>query len=1100
VSKFVTNKNKLLEEVINDVLPTTKNVDFLVGYFYFSGFQELVDRLEDKKLRVLVGMDVEREILGKVKQYREFTNQFQNGEKKSTVSRQNLRDNFYKDFVRIFNDTDFFDSQEKIRSFKTYLEKIRDGSLEIRKTKEPNHAKLYLFQKLPEYNEGGEYPGVMVTGSSNLSYSGLKGQAEANVQLRDKQAYREGERLFEELWQNAVVLADEDHISEFEEKVRKKIWYKESAAELPSPYEVYIKVLDEYFSFEEDVSLRLPSEMTEGKMLNLEYQIDAIKQGRQILNKHNGVIIADVVGLGKSIIASAIAQDAGLETKIICPPHLKDQWEDYRYDFNLKAKVYSSGIIERVVEEERSETENSEDQKLIIVDEAHRFRNEDSKSYRYLHELCQGNKVILMTATPFNNRPQDIFSMIKLFQVPAKSTLQTVDSLSLEFKNLVKRYKKLNRDQREGKIKETELKNQIEEIAEKIRLMVEPLVIRRTRIDLEKIPKYKEDLEKQDVNLNTPEPPRLVEYDLGDLKSLYEDTLENIVPEIDEEEGYRATRYMPLAYVKEEYEEKVQDEFGEDGVQAIAQKNVASFMKRLLVRRFESSIPAFFSTLNSLIDSAENILDWYNYQGKVPIFKKGDIPDLSKEVVDSWDEEEAKEYFEDVNPEEEYADEVEKGMLFLDTEYLNEGFIDDHKSDLKILKKIKREWDKDLPDPKFSEFKSRLREHLQENPDRKIIVFSEFSDTVEYLHERLEDDFDVMKYSSDYDTKANKRRIKKNFDAGLNKSDQKDAYDILVATDAISEGFNLHRAGIVYNYDIPYNPTKVIQRIGRINRVSEKVFDKLYTFNFFPSEIGESEIRTKAISSLKMQMIHNLLGEDMQVLTQEEDVESVFYNQYKDLFEQEEEESWDTAYRQELENLKQNHPEIYESAKKIPRRSKIRRSKKTDKSGVLVFAEKGGEYKFKIGKGAIEKEQEVVPPKEALNIFKASKEEEPRLVSSNFDDIYQSLKKNLFKKRSSTPKSRSAKKAINQVEYLLENYDSDNDYLKDLQTTLKVLDGLPQGHVKTIKNLDLTDPKEAIEKLKGEIEPNYLKRIIRAGQRVEEGDEKLILAEEVEEG
>lgn len=197
MSKFITNKNKLLKDVVNDILPTTQKLDLLVGYFYFSGFQELVDKVKDKDLRILVGMDIEREILGKVRQYREFTTQFQNNDKNSTISRQNLRDNYYEDFVRIFNDTDFFDSEDKILSFKIYLGKIRAGSLEIRKTKDPNHAKLYLFEKLPEHNEGGEYPGVLVTGSSNLSYSGLKGQAEVNVQLRDKDAYRQGEELFQ---------------------------------------------------------------------------------------------------------------------------------------------------------------------------------------------------------------------------------------------------------------------------------------------------------------------------------------------------------------------------------------------------------------------------------------------------------------------------------------------------------------------------------------------------------------------------------------------------------------------------------------------------------------------------------------------------------------------------------------------------------------------------------------------------------------------------------------------------------------------------------------------------------------------------------------
>lgn len=1097
MSKFITNKEKLLEEVIEDILPTSDNLRFLVGYFYFSGFEELVDSLKDKKLKVLIGMDIERNILGKVRQYSEFKRQFKARDDNTSSSRQELKDNYFNDFVSLFNDTDFFDSKKKRQAFKIYLQKLEDGSLEIRKTKSSNHAKLYLFEKLPEYNEGGDYPGALITGSSNLTVSGLKGQAEANVRFREKDAYLEGKKLFDELWEDAVDVVSKDNLDEFERKVYKNIWYAKSEDELPSPYEIYIRVLDEYFSFKDDESIRLPSEMTEGKMLNLQYQVDAIKEGKRSLEKHNGVIIADVVGLGKSIIASGIAHDAGLETIIICPPHLKDQWEDYRYQFNLKAKVRSSGIIDQIVEEERTE-QDLKKQKLIIVDEAHRFRNEDSSSYQYLHELCQNNKVILLTATPFNNKPQDIFAMIKLFQVPAKSTLQTVDNLSYRFKELVKQYKKLTRDQREGRISEDELEQEINNIAKDIRDMIEPLVIRRTRIDLQKIPKYREDIEKKDVNLNTPEPPELIQYDLRELKPLYLNTLEQIIPEADKKRGYLATRYMPLAYVQDDYKDIVQEEFGEEGISIIAQKNVASFMKRLLVRRFESSVESFMSTLNNLIESAENISDWYDYHGQIPVFKKGDIPDLSEEAVENWDEMEAKEYFESIDPKEEYANEIERGMHFIDADYLSDTFIEDHKKDLELLKDIKQKWNKNLPDPKFEIFSERLDEHLKENPDKKIIVFSEFADTVEYLYDNLEDDFDVMKYTSDYATKANKRRVSKNFDAGLAPSKQSDEFDVLVATDAISEGFNLHRAGIVYNYDIPYNPTKVIQRIGRINRVSEKVFDKLYTYNFFPSAIGESEIRTKAISSLKMQMIHTLLGEDTQVLTQEEDVEAVFHKQYKDLFEQEKEESWDTKYRQELENLKQNNLEIYEKAIKIPRRSKIRRSSKFDTSGVLVFAKKGGEYKFKLGNETKDDNQKVIPAEEALDIFKASREEKPKMTSSSFDDTYQSLKANLFNSKTVTPKSRSTKQAINQVQYLLENYDRDKGYLEDLLMTLKELDGLPNGQIKMIKNLDLSEPDGAINTLKAKIKPNYLKKIIIAGRRVEEGDEKLILAEEVE--
>ena len=99
-----------------------------------------------------------------------------------------------------------------------------------------------------------------------------------------------------------------------------------------------------------------------------------------------------------------------------------------------------------------------------------------------------------------------------------------------------------------------------------------------------------------------------------------------------------------------------------------------------------------------------------------------------------------------------------------------------------------------------------------------------------------------------------------------------DQYKILVATDAISEGYNLHRAGTIFNYDIPYNPTRIIQRVGRINRINKKVFDQLFIYNYFPTSIGETETRTKEITTLKMAMIHAIMGEDMQYLTADEEL------------------------------------------------------------------------------------------------------------------------------------------------------------------------------------------------------------------------------------
>ena len=175
----------------------------------------------------------------------------------------------------------------------------------------------------------------------------------------------------------------------------------------------------------------MPSKLTDGKLLDVKYQEDAIVKGLNILKKHQGVIIADVVGLGKSIIASAIAKNLNLNTIVICPPHLQDQWREYKTATLFPGEIESRGKIEKCLEYERP------GENLIIIDEAQSFRNDLTNDYSLLHKLCQGNKVILLSATPFNNKPQDIFNLIKLFQIPTKSSLQNVEKLSDQFKELI---------------------------------------------------------------------------------------------------------------------------------------------------------------------------------------------------------------------------------------------------------------------------------------------------------------------------------------------------------------------------------------------------------------------------------------------------------------------------------------------------------------------------------------------------------------------------------------------------------------------------------------------------------------------------------------
>lgn len=1077
--QFITNQDKLLSEVFNNILPSSKALYFLVGYFYFSGFEEIYNNVADKNIKILVGLDVEKDLFNKVREYEIIDG--------VNLSRGDVRNKFNKSLVQIFNDTDFFDSLPKQEAFRIFIEKIENGSLEIRKTLHPNHSKLYLFENKAEFSQGGEFPGTLITGSSNLSHSGLRGQHEINVVFRDEH-FQEGLTLFNDLWRDAVLIVDKNSFQDFHKNVIEKIWIDK----LPSPYLLYLRVLSEYFTVAKRDSVSLPSEITGNKFRDLKYQLDAVIRAISILEQHNGVIIADVVGLGKSIIASAIAFNMKLKTIIICPPHLIPQWDDYRSDFWFNAKIYSSGKIAQALEEN-----DNDEQKLIIIDEAHKYRNENTGNYANLHKLCQKNKVVLLSATPFNNRPQDIFSLIRLFQITAKSTIRTVDNLSYQFRELIKEFKKIREGQKKKTKTDSQVKNEIEVLADKIRDILSPLIIRRSRIDLDLIEEYKEDLKHQKISFPKVNDPEVLQYELGELTELYIQTFYKIAPQ-EESKGFIGTRYKPAAYVKniEKYKEKISEEFDDVNLFTQAQRNLADFMKHLLVRRFESSINAFYNSLDSMIKSSQYVKDWYDKLDKVPVYKKGNLPSIEELFDLSGEDMEID--LKEINFDEQLAGYIEKGLFLIDKKELSVNFIRDLEKDISLLKEIKKEWfGNGYPDdPKLKDFKVILKKKLKEMPSRKIVVFTEFSDTASYLYDKLKDDFRVFKYSSVDSSITNKETIRRNFDAGIKEQLQLNDYDVLIATDSISEGFNLHRAGIIFNYDIPYNPTRIIQRVGRINRINKKVFDELFIYNFFPSAEGQKHTFVTQITALKLAMIQSLIGEDTKVLTKDEELRSFFVEKFREeMKEQEMKESWDAKYLNELSKLKISKPEIVREALDLPRRVRIKRTKETEAKGIIVFGKKGNDYIFKLGNSTTE--YSTLNSREAIELFKTDPEEKPDRVSTAFEDIYQTVKANLFLKKNEVALDKGKRETIDKIKLLIDEKIDDIDYLKDLLFVVSELDSLPELYHKQIRRISQKTLDKDIKQLMIDVPHNYLIDIIKKSEAIDEAEENLILAEEL---
>lgn len=1088
---IITNQHKFLSTVIEDILPCSERLYFLVGYFYFSGFEEIYTQMKDKHLKILIGMSIEKDLSNHIKEYYVIRDLNQ--------SRLEIKKDYYSSLVQVFNDTDYFDSSDRIKAFEMFLTKINDGSLQIKKTIMPNHAKMYLFEHREEYSQGGILPGTMITGSSNLTLSGLKTQHEINVVLYDK--FKAGKAIFDDLWDSAVDIVSESNLEEFTEQVIKKIWYEK----LYKPYLFYVRVLDEYFSIKEHSSISLPTRITKGKYFNLQYQIDAIKKSLKILDEHGGVMICDVVGLGKSIIASAVAYNLRKKVIVIAPPHLKDQWDlEYRVLFELNAVVYGSGSIQKALD--YKEAKFPDEEFLIIVDEAHKFRNEETDDYILLHRLCHGNKVMLLTATPFNNRPQDVFAMIKLFQIPSKSTIRTVDNLSYHFAEAVKEYKEINKKRVKKSIGAKELQHRVGELAGKIRFILEPVVIRRSRLDLDRIDAYRKDLEKQGIRYVFAEPPILKEYPLGDMAELYSKTLNLIAKEsnhvstdtteVDDSSGYIGARYKPANYIidLEKFRNSISDERVDVDSIGVAQANLAKFMQRLLVGRFESSLNAFKKTLESMLESMESIKQYYVKLQRVPIYKKGQLPSVDELLEDLNDETLA-----EINSygfDEELKKHYDKGLVFIPASELKPSFLEHLNHDLALLNRIHEEWfAQGMPhDPKLANFKKEISRQLGEDKARKIVVFSEYTDTALYVYQSIANDPNIRAiYYSSAESSTVRRVVKENFDASSEK--QSNDFDIIITTDALSEGINLNRAGTVFNYDIPYNPTRVIQRVGRINRIGKMLFEKLYIYNYFPTDIGEGHIRKKEISTLKKAMIDVLLGEDTKVLTDEEQLVSYYHEQYKKAMQEQEAESWDAVFLNEYNHLLSGKPELLKKAQEIEHRSRLQRTQPKGKKGVIVFGKKGEDFAFRLGIDA--NHSIALSPQDAIMLFQALETEMPKAVSDAFDAIYQNAKSNMYAKQSVSAQTGKRAKTLNKLKALISAASQYKDYLQDLYTVAKELNSLPDGVYHNISRINADNLQQDIESLMTLVPHTYLNTIIQNARKIDEGAETLILAEEL---
>lgn len=1084
---------KELKKRLIELISESKELKFLVGFFYFSGLRELYEGLKnnpDVVLKVLVGLEVDKTVYGLL----EYASSIKGVSDEEKILR-------FLQSVKNSINGDLFDNKEFYEQAKFFIELINQDRLIIRKTYAPNHAKLYIF-KLSEKQIVRNK--LFITGSSNLTAPGLTYQNEFNVEISDY-GTEEAEAYFDKLWNEAIKIT-EDNITK--EKLI-EVLEKETLIREISPFEAYVLVLKNYIeSFKgRELGQRLVEVLNENGYKEYQYQLDAVKQALSIIEQNNGVIIADVVGLGKTVIASSIALELKKRGIVIAPPGLvgdnshTEGWNKYLEEFHLTKigwKAFSIGKLEDVLEY----LSKTKDIEVVIVDEAHRFRNEDTRSYELLKNICRGKIVILLTATPFNNKPADIFALLKLFITPKKSSITLTDDLELkfsEFKNTfdklsyILRYhgssdtKKKQRAIRYYKalfkkdiVDTTEVKKYSHYLAKQIKNTIEPVTIRRNRLDLQENPYYKKEIN----GLSKVEDPQEWFFELTPEQSAFYDRVINKYFAFPEEGGlFKGAIYKPFIYKRGL--DAIDELEKEENFQYLQQFNLYDFMRRLLVKRFESSFGAFKQSLENFKEITEIVFSFITKTGKYILDRKLlekiyelDIDDIEEQLREYKRMIESGKY-----PEYHEIYEVDKFKS-------RDEFLRDIQSDKRLFEDILNEMNLlglDDYDPKATELIRRIKESLKKEPNRKIVVFSEYVDTVKYLEPLLKKEFNerVLVISGNL-TKEKTKEIYQNFDASYPKEKQKNNYDILLATDKISEGFNLNRAGMVINYDIPWNPVRVIQRVGRINRISKKVFDSLYIVNFFPTEKGADLVHSREIAASKMFLIHNALGEDSKIFDiDEEPTPSGLYKKLQQNPDYIEEESFYTKVLKEFEDIKRKYPEVLEKIEKFPPRIKV--AKESDKNELFVIIKKGKLFVFH--KNYQDGESSLVNLEDVLQRIKPKSVAEKALpLSESFWDEYEQIRKFDEIQRSFTTEHSLKQKALNNLSSLINFKESEE--LNSLKTFLKMLreDIIEYGTLsdytlRRITELDISKKGnninkivDEVKKLKKELGDNYLEK------------------------
>jgi superfamily II DNA or RNA helicase len=820
---------------------------------------------------------------------------------------------------------------------KTLVQLIEEKRLKVKVyTKGRMHAKAYIFDYGKVYDDAGKAverheKGIAVVGSSNLTLSGVTHNTELNVVVQGNDNHAELVRWFDELWTEA---------EDFDESLMREM-QQSWAVHLVRPYDIYMKTLyalvRDRLETEDERELMWDDEIY--KTL-ADFQKTAFKQVVQIIRDNGGGFVADVVGLGKSFIGAAIVKHFErtdhARPLIICPAALVEMWKRYDETYELNARVLSMGYL-------REEDDGSpnfllqdvkyRDRDFILVDESHNFRHSDTQRYRILQAfLSAGKRCCFLTATPRNKSAWDVYNQIKLFHQDDKTNLPVDPPNLKEYFRLIERGDK------------------------KLPDILVNILVRRTRnhilrwygfdsethqpIDASEFKAYLDGRRRAYV-IVAGKHQFFPKRELDTIDYNIEDTYQGLYQQL---RGYLGqprkkrklgaeeltyARYGLWNYVREE--KKKQEPYVN---LHRAGANLHGLMRVLLFKRFESSVYAFKETIRRLLKVHDSFLAALD-QGIVPagqdaqkILYESDYDDQS-DLLDAL-----RGVSQRYN-----ADDFESEKLRAAIEH-----------DIRLLTKIQK-----LVEPISPEQDAKLqklKERLNASPLKKgkRLIFSQYADTARYLFENLNpngkrDDIEVI-FSGDKSTARVVGRFAPKANPEYKFVGGESELSTVVATDVLSEGLNLQDCDKMINYDLHWNPVRLIQRFGRIDRIGSE-HEKVYGFNFLPETGLDKNLGLKEKLHNRIQEIHETIGEDAKILDQTEELnEEAMYAIYDSksaqlsLFEDEKDELLDLNEAEEiLRQLRSENPAEYERITQL--RDGIRSARDSALKGMFVFCQMG---------------------------------------------------------------------------------------------------------------------------------------------------------------